>query len=202
MAITAPFVHPMTGHLPHPDPARLPPEPGPGPRTLKRQTDSRNKYAPEQIVASLLAFRRFPPATATGTRVRMEQAPGAVANVSLGMTSYLPSPADLLMVVPRLLNKASSLSDVLRTGGSVIAEPTAANSTNTTLATAVGKLTHESLAAAAAAASATAAGAPDDISMLQVFKNVASFFSYVTSKWAIGTFAVVSRRAPVETRHG
>jgi hypothetical protein len=202
MAITAPFVHPMTGHLPHPDPARLPSGPGPGPRTLKRQTDSRNKYAPEQIVASLLAFRRFPPATATGTRVRMEQAPGAVANVSLGMTSYLPSPADLLMVVPRLLNKASSLSDVLRTGGSVIAEPTAANSTNTTLATAVGKLTHESLAAAAAAASATAAGAPDDISMLQVFKNVASFFSYVTSKWAIGTFAVVSRRAPVETRHG
>jgi hypothetical protein len=173
MAITAPFVHPMTGHLPHPDPARLPPAPGPGPRTLKRQTDSRDKYAPERIVASLLVFRRFPPATAT----------------------------DLLMVVPRLLNKASSLGDVLRTGGSVIAEPTAANSTNTTLATAVGKLTHESLAAAAAA-SATAAGAPDDISMLQVFKNVASFFSYVTSKWAIGTFAVVSRRAPVETRHG
>jgi hypothetical protein len=202
MAITAPFVHPMTGHLPHPDPARLPPAPGPGPRTLKRQTDSRDKYAPERIVASLLVFRRFPPATATGTRVRMEQAPGAVANVSLGMTSYLPSPADLLMVVPRLLNKASSLGDVLRTGGSVIAEPTAANSTNTTLATAVGKLTHESLAAAAAAASATAAAAPDDISMLQVFKNVASFFSYVTSKWAIGTFAVVSRRAPVETRHG
>jgi hypothetical protein len=179
------------------------PAPGPGPRTLKRQTDSRDKYAPERIVASLLVFRRFPPATATGTRVRMEQAPGAVANVSLGMTSYLPSPADLLMVVPRLLNKASSLGDVLRTGGSVIAEPTTANSTNTTLATAVGKLTHESLAAAAAAAaSATAAGAPDDISMLQVFKNVASFFSYVTSKWAIGTFAVVSRHAPVETRHG
>jgi hypothetical protein len=64
MAITAPFVHPMTGHLPHPDPARLPPAPGPGPRTLKRQTDSRDKYAPERIVVSLLAFRRFPPATA------------------------------------------------------------------------------------------------------------------------------------------
>jgi hypothetical protein len=201
MAINAPFVHSMTDHLPHPDPARLPSGPGRGPSTLKRQADSRAKYAPERIVASLLAFRRFPPATATGTRVRMEQAPGAVANVSLSMTSYLPSPADLLMVVPRLLNKASSLGDVLRTGGSVIAEPTTANSTNTTLATAVGKLTHESLAAAAAA-SATAAGAPDDISMLQVFKNVASFFSYVTSKWAIGTFAVVSRHAPVETRHG
>ena len=115
------------------------------------------------------------------------------------MTSYLPSPADLLMVVPRLIHKASSLGDVLRTGGSVIAEPTAANTTNSTLATAVGKFTQESLAAAAAASS-TAAGAPDEISMLQVFKNVASFFSYVTSKWAIGTFAVVSWGFPAETR--
>jgi hypothetical protein len=98
------------------------------------------------------------------------------------------------MVVPRLFQKASSLGDVLRSGGSVIAEPTA-NITNSTLATASGKFTQESLAAAAS----VAAGSPDEISMLQVFKNVASFFSYVTSKWAIGTFAIVSWDAFSET---
>jgi hypothetical protein len=125
----------------------------------------------------------------------MEQATGAVANASVSMSSYLPSPADLLMVVPRLFSKATSLGDALRNGGSVIAEPTA-NITNGTLATASTKFAQESLAAAASAA----AGSPDDISMLQVFKNVASFFSYVTSKWAIGTFAIVSRAALTETR--
>lgn len=123
----------------------------------------------------------------------MEQTPGAVANVS--MSSYLPSPADLLMVVPRLLHKATSLGDALRSGGSIIAEPTA-NITNST-ATASAKFIQESLAAASA--STTAGPAPDDISMVQVFKNVASFFSYVTSKWAIGTFAIVSALLPTTT---
>ena len=104
------------------------------------------------------------------------------------MTSFLPSPADLLMVFPRLFGKASSLGDMMRSGGSVIAEPTTANVTNSTTATAVGKSAQESVAAAAAAAS----GSTDEISMFQAFKNVASFFSYITSKWAIATFALVS----------
>jgi hypothetical protein len=101
---------------------------------------------------------------------------GAISN----MTSFLPSPADLLMVFPRLFDKVS--------GGSVIAEPTMANLTNGTTATAAGKFVQESVAAAAAAAS----GSTDDISMFQAFKNVASFFTYMTSKWAIATFAIVS----------
>ena len=52
------------------------------------------------------------------------------ANVS----SYLPSPADLLLAIPRLLFKAGSLGEhidnvfgKLRSGGSIIAEATAAN---------------------------------------------------------------------------
>lgn len=114
----------------------------------------------------------------------MEHTTGAFTN----MSSFLPSPADLLMVFPRLFDRASSLGDMLRAGGSVIAEPTMANLTNGTTATAAGKFAQESVAAAAAAAS----GATDEISMFQAFKNVASFFSYITSKWAIATFTIVS----------
>lgn len=114
----------------------------------------------------------------------MDATAGAIAN----MTSFLPSPADLLMVVPRLFDKVSSYGDVLRSGGSVIAEPTMANLTNSTMATTAGKFAQESVAAAAAASP----GSTDEISMFQAFKNVASFFSYMTSKWAIATFAIVS----------
>lgn len=104
------------------------------------------------------------------------------------MTSFLPSPADLLMVFPRLFGKASELGDMMRSGGSVIAEPTIANLTNGTTATIAGKFVQESVAAATTAASSST----DEISMFQAFKNVASFFSYITSKWAIATFAIVS----------
>ncbi|XPS76620.1 hypothetical protein M3J09_008668 [Ascochyta lentis] len=118
----------------------------------------------------------------------MEQTAGAFTN----MTSFLPSPADLLMVFPRLFDKASSLGEMMRSGGSVIAEPTMANATNGTAATISTKFVQESVAAAAAAAAATAStsGSQDDISMFQAFTNVASFFSYMTSKWAIATFAI------------
>ncbi|KAL1605724.1 hypothetical protein SLS59_003528 [Nothophoma quercina] len=103
------------------------------------------------------------------------------------MTSFLPSPADLLMVFPRLFGKASEFGDMIRSGGSVIAEPTMANLTNGTTATIAGKFAQESVAAAGVAA---ASGSTDEISMFQAFKNVASFFSYITSKWAIATFAI------------
>lgn len=110
---------------------------------------------------------------------------GGLAN----LTSLLP-------FLPRLLSKAGALSDVLervRAGGSIIAEPTAANATNTTIATTAGKFVQESVAAAAGAA----AGVHDDIGMWQTMKNVGSFFGYITSKWAIATFIVVSRPSPV-----
>lgn len=120
--------------------------------------------------------------------------PGALTNV----TSFLPSPADLLMVFPRLYSKASALGDLLRAGGSVIAEPTLANQTNTTVATTAGKFIQESIAAAASAASdaSVTPGTNDEISMFQAIKNVAAFFSYITSKWAIATFAFVSWTLP------
>jgi hypothetical protein len=117
----------------------------------------------------------------------MDQSSGKFTN----MTSFLPSPADLLMVFPRLFGKASELGDMMRSGGSVIAEPTTANLTNGTTATIAGKFAQDSMAAAATAASTATSSSTDEISMFQAFKNVASFFSYITSKWAIATFAIV-----------
>ncbi|KAH8710151.1 hypothetical protein GQ44DRAFT_830458 [Phaeosphaeriaceae sp. PMI808] len=102
-------------------------------------------------------------------------------------SSYLASPADLLMVFPRLFSKASSLGDLVWSGGSVISEPTIkANLTNATVATTVSQFVQESVAAAASTLSAT----PEDISLFQTLRNVANFFSYITSKWAIATFAI------------
>jgi hypothetical protein len=93
------------------------------------------------------------------------------------------------MVLPRLLSKASSLGDIMWSGGSVIAEPTKANLTNSTVATTAGQFVQESVAAVT---SGLAASQQDDIGIFQALKNVASFFSYITSKWAIATFAIVS----------
>lgn len=112
------------------------------------------------------------------------EAPAALTNAS----SYLPSPADLLMVFPRLFSKATSLGDMIRSGGSVIAQPTLTNATNRTVITAAGQFVQESVAAAAS----VAASPQDEIGIFQALKNVASFFSYITSKWAIATFALVS----------
>ncbi|KAF2645571.1 hypothetical protein P280DRAFT_389613 [Massarina eburnea CBS 473.64] len=115
----------------------------------------------------------------------MEQ---SLANV----TSYLPSPVDILLVVPRLLSKAGAWGEhidgvfgKLRSGGSMIAEPTVVNATNATAAT-TAKFIQESVAAAAG----TATSVPDDMAIFQALKNVGSFFNYMTSKWAIATFAI------------
>jgi hypothetical protein len=107
---------------------------------------------------------------------------GALTNA----TSFLPSPADLLMVFPRLFSKVSSLGDMISSGGSVISEPTA-NMTNNSTATATAKFIQESVAAAASAASEL----EGDMSLWQALRNVAAWFSYITSKWAIATFALV-----------
>ncbi|KAL6710231.1 hypothetical protein ACN47E_009177 [Coniothyrium glycines] len=104
-------------------------------------------------------------------------------------TSFFPSPSDLLMVVPRLYAKVSSLGDLLGSGGSVIAAPTLVNSTNSTIATTAGRFVQESVAAAANAAAASPE-LREEVGMFQALKNVASFFSYITSKWAIATFAI------------
>ncbi|KAF1950789.1 hypothetical protein CC80DRAFT_597870 [Byssothecium circinans] len=106
-------------------------------------------------------------------------------------SSYLPSPADILLVFPRLLSKAGALGEhidnvfeKIRSGGSIIAEPTAVNATNATVATTAGKFVQESVAAAAVP------HVTDEITMFQTLKNVGSFFGYVTSKWAIATFII------------
>ena len=109
--------------------------------------------------------------------------PGASTNA----TSFLPSPADLLMAFPRLLSRVSSLGEMVRSGGSVIAEPTA-NLTNSTTITSTVAFIQESHSAAAAAAAAS----ENDMTVWQALRNVATWFSYITSKWAIATFAVVS----------
>lgn len=120
----------------------------------------------------------------------MEQPPSSLANV----TSYLPSPADLLFAFPRLLYKAGSfaehIANELRSGGSIIAEPTPSNITNATVSTTGGTFVQESIAAAASAATSN----QDELGMFQALKNVGSFFSYITSKWAIATFTTVSSR--------
>jgi hypothetical protein len=117
------------------------------------------------------------------------EAPAAMSN----NTSFFPSPADLLMALPRLLSKASSIGDMMWSGGSVIAEPTKANLTNSTVATTAGQFVQESVAAAASGLATSS----DDIGMFQALKNMASFFSYITSKWAIATFAIVSMADPI-----
>ncbi|KAF1993238.1 ubiquitin-protein ligase-like protein [Amniculicola lignicola CBS 123094] len=127
----------------------------------------------------------------------MEQSTSSLTNV----TSFLPSPADLLLVLPRLLSRAGSFAEHLdsvfgkiRAGGSIIAEPTASNLTNATIAITSGTFVQESLGVAAAAAAA-ATGLPldshgaDDIGVFQALRNVGTIFSYITSKWAIATFA-------------
>lgn len=115
----------------------------------------------------------------------MEQA----ARVSTNATSFFPSPSDLLLVVPRLLAKASSLGDMVRAGGSVIAQPTTANLTNGTAAI-TSQFVQESIAAAGSVATAS----QNDVGMYQALKNIASLFTYLTSKYALVCFALV--RAP------
>ncbi|KAF2467597.1 ubiquitin-protein ligase-like protein [Lindgomyces ingoldianus] len=108
-------------------------------------------------------------------------------------TSFLPSSSDLLMAVPRLLSRAGFFAEhidgifgKIRAGGIMIAEPTTSNITNATIATTSRTFIQESVAAAA---SATLVSQDDGVfSPLQALKNVGSFFGYMTSKWAIGTF--------------
>ncbi|KAL6160878.1 hypothetical protein ACJQWK_09143 [Exserohilum turcicum] len=100
-------------------------------------------------------------------------------------TSYMSSPADLLMALPRILSKVSSLGDMMRSGGSVIAEPTA-NLTNSTI-TPTAAFVQSSYSTVAAAAAATP---ESDMTVWQALRNVATWFSYITSKWAIATFAI------------
>jgi adenylosuccinate lyase len=61
--------------------------------------------------------------------------------------------------------------------------------TNNSTATATAKFIQESVAAAASAAAASEL--EGDMSLWQALRNLAAWFSYITSKWAIATFALV-----------
>lgn len=118
-------------------------------------------------------------------------------------TSYLnPSSEDLLMVVPRLVARASSfaLSTIPEafenvfgagTGGRIIAEATGDGAA---VAAASAGLAPETMAAAGRAAAAQAVGEQQSpLSQLLTFQNIRTFggvFTYMTSKWALGCFTV------------
>ena len=119
-----------------------------------------------------------------------------------------PSPKDLLLLVPRIVLRAGSFAFVtipeqldhilgLRNDGRVIAEATRDGAQNMASAA----LTSAGLAQGAApgiaepvAAEATA-GLGSSFSQAFTFQQIRNFggvFSYVTSKWALGCFVVVS----------
>lgn len=127
-------------------------------------------------------------------------------------TTFIPSSADLLNVVPRLVRKLGDIAlaalpehmdavvGKLRDGGSVIAEATAgdvANMTasNATAAFAQGADTVAATAAAAANAAVEGAGwlsyviGPFSFS-LEGLRGFGGMFSYLGSRWALTTFTL------------
>lgn len=142
----------------------------------------------------------------------------AIANSSL-----IPSAMDLLLVVPRLAQRVGSfamfhmpeavdnIAGKIWSGGSVIADATAqktvANMTITNTSIAFTQNTAASLLEASIQEAWSKAA--DDSSTSSSFmmsvghglakiKNVGGVFSYLTSRWAITTFAVVSLAWSVE----
>ncbi|KAF2808409.1 uncharacterized protein BDZ99DRAFT_572278 [Mytilinidion resinicola] len=115
------------------------------------------------------------------------------ASPLMNSTSIFPNSMDLLMVVPRLLQRAGSFAEhmdtmfgKLRSGGSVIAGPTTSQIANATI-TRIGTFAQESISSAATSALRD----QDDtagMSFFQTMKSVGGFFNYMTSKWAIATF--------------
>lgn len=130
--------------------------------------------------------------------------------------TLIPSPGDLLLVLPRLAQRAGVfafytvpeqidgfMGKIGVGGGSMIAEKTAgemANSTalNTTrqfLQAASSKVMGGAATATATAAHASAAAAEagdDNVWGLQTLRNFGGMFSYLLTRWALGTFLVVS----------
>ena len=132
----------------------------------------------------------------------MEQIRTSVSNVS-----FVPSAMDLLLAAPRLAQRAGSFAlftvneridnffGKLRSEGTFIAEATMAELLN-----ASGTITSpETLGSAStpaqASANATIASAPVTASKSFTFdsvRNLGGMFAYLTSKWALAVFAIVS----------
>ncbi|GAB7343203.1 hypothetical protein MBLNU457_1269t1 [Dothideomycetes sp. NU457] len=114
--------------------------------------------------------------------------------------TLIPSAKDLLMVIPRLAQYAfyqlpeqvDSVYSKIRSGGSIIADATAMNTTTATITNAT------SMAAQTSAAAAQVAAESADNGFFSWFMSTFNFegagfggmFSYFSSRWALATFAV------------
>lgn len=128
-------------------------------------------------------------------------------------TSLIPSPKDLVLVLPRLAQRAGSfafytvpeqidgfMGKMRVGGGSMIAERTAAEKINATASnTTRAFLQAASSRAMGSTATATAANGGvtaaetfnENIWGLQTIRNLGGMFSYLMTRWALGTFFVV-----------
>jgi hypothetical protein len=126
--------------------------------------------------------------------------------------SLVPSPRDLVLALPRLAQRAGTFAfytvpeqidgfmGKIVGGGSVIAEQTSAESINAT-ATNVTKAFLQAVPSAGLGSMATATAAQasvtaadtlsDSVWGLQTIRNLGGMFSYLITRWALGTFFVV-----------
>ncbi len=135
---------------------------------------------------------------------------GQIRNSLLNSTASLaPSAMDLFMAVPRLAQRAGSFAFLympehldnligkMRQGGSVIAEATSEAVLNATEITKPGTLAESSgIAPATSATSASNSSGASSVFSFQHIRNLGGIFSYMTSRWALATFAVVCLEHP------
>lgn len=128
-------------------------------------------------------------------------------------SSLIPSPKDLILVLPRLAQRAGAFAfytvpehldgiiGKMRDGGSMIAESTVAERLNATASNTT-KFFFRSASAPSTLSTARATAAQantivaetltDNIwSFQQTFRNLGGMFSYLTTRWALGVFFVV-----------
>jgi len=124
-----------------------------------------------------------------------------MADVNITNGTLIPSAKDLLMVIPRLAQYAfyqlpeqmDSIYSKIRSGGSMIADATAMNTTTATITNT------SNIAAQTSAAAAQVASESADNGFFSWFMTTFNFegagfggmFSYFSSRWALATFAVV-----------
>ena len=135
----------------------------------------------------------------------LPQATLSIANV----TSYLyPNPKVLWMVLPRMISRAGSFACItvpehiesilgLGNGGRIIAEATREGAQDmASIALPSAGLVNGTASDAAGVLNTEAAGGQRGYfghgKTLQQIKNFGGLFTYITSKWALGCFTVVS----------
>lgn len=108
--------------------------------------------------------------------------------------TILPSAHDLLMVFPRLAQRAFQLAErldgflgMVREPGTVIADPTVSAITNASITNTTKLLAQPSTGATIAAQSASTSL----WDCVKYIKSMGGIFNYVFSKWSIVTFAIV-----------